>query len=59
MDELWWGYLHVNETIQAKRYFGPEDLKEAHESQFVAKVVGPFPAEDREDALHIVKRLTS
>jgi len=57
--DWWWGYRHVNETIQAKRYFSEDDLKEARQSDYVAKVCGPFPAQDREEALHIVARLTS
>ena len=42
MSLLWWGYIHTNGTIQVKRYFGPEDIREAHESPFVARVYGPF-----------------
>ena len=34
--DLWWGYKHVNDTLQAKRYFGPEDLKEAKEQMGLA-----------------------
>jgi hypothetical protein len=49
--DWWWGYRHVTGTLQVKRYFGMRDLWNAHSSQFVEKVHGPFPAEDREDAL--------
>ena len=54
----WWGYLHQSGTLQAKRYFGPLDIQEANESPFCAVVVGPFEAEDRDDALRIVKEQT-
>lgn len=52
---LWWGYKHESGTLQAKRYFDSRDTDEAHESPFVIKVVGPFPATDREDALNYIK----
>ena len=51
-DQLkWWGYLHTNGSIQAKRYFEPLDINEAMESDFVSGVHGPFSANDRDDAL--------
>lgn len=50
----WWGYLHTNGTIQAKRYFGPKDIQEARESPFCERVQGPFKAKDRNDALAIL-----
>lgn len=53
-DFQWWGYLHVSGTLQAKRYFDVQDIKEAIESPFVDKVHGPFPAQDRDDALKIL-----
>lgn len=55
----WWGYKHVNDILQAKRYYGPDDLAEAKQSEFVVKVVGPFPAQDRKEAIQIVARMTS
>lgn len=57
----WWGYLHTDGSLQAKRYhptFGPGDIEEAFESPFCAKVVGPFEATDREDALQKIAKLT-
>ena len=51
----WWGYVHTLGTIQAKRYFGPQDITEANESPFCKEVYGPFPAKDREDALNIIE----
>jgi len=54
---LWWGYQHVNGTIQAKRYFGIGDLQEAGDSDFVDRLCGPFAAKDRDDALDNVRRI--
>lgn len=54
----WWGYRHVSGTYQAKRYFEPRDIQEARQSQFCETVVGPFLAEDRDEALKIVQELT-
>lgn len=56
--QQWWGYLHTSGTYQAKRYFGPLDIQEAEESPFCAKVVGPFLAENRDEAIEKVKQLT-
>ena len=57
MKNLWWGYLHTSGTLQVKRYFGREDIVEALQSPFCQKVEGPFEAENREEALEIVKGL--
>ena len=53
---LWWGYKHTNGTYQAKRYFIPLDVQEAHESPFCDIVCGPFEAASREEALAIVEQ---
>ena len=53
----WWGYVHVNGSLQAKRYFDKRDIEEALESDFVATVCGPFLAVDRDDALKKIKEL--
>lgn len=54
----WWGYLHENGSIQTKRYFGEQDVIEAQESDFCEKVILPFEAENREQAiLTIVEKL--
>ena len=59
-DKLeWWGYKHNCGSYQAKRYFEKLDITEAQESPFVESVVGPFLAKDRDDALEIVRRLTT
>ena len=54
----WWGYLHTMGTLQAKPYREPLDISEAQESPFCAKVVGPFEATGRDDALRQVAELT-
>lgn len=55
MDKLlWWGYLHTNGSIQAKRYFSELEIAEAIESPFVAYIKQPFEATNREDALWIL-----
>lgn len=55
MKNQWWGYEHVSGTFQAKRYFEPLDIQEARESPFVKTAHGPFEAENREEALSIIK----
>lgn len=54
----WWGYRHTSGTLQAKRYFEHLDIQEAEESPFCAKVIGPFEADTREEALAIVEKNT-
>lgn len=53
---LWWGYIHTNGSIQAKRYFGELDIAEAYESPFIKTVVHQFWATDREEALETIKK---
>ena len=55
MSLTWWGYKHINGSIQVKRFFGKVDLIEAEGSPFVRKVFQPFEAEGREDAIKIIK----
>ena len=52
----WWGYVHVNGSIQVKRYYDADDLKFALESDFVERVCGPFDALNRYDAFEIATR---
>lgn len=47
----WYGYRHENGSIHVKRYFDQRDTDEALESDFVEAVVGPFYADNREEAL--------
>ena len=51
---LWWGYLHTEGKIQAKRYFDRRDLEDAAESPFVETYYGPFAAEGRDEAIKIL-----
>ena len=53
----WWGYLHTQGTIQAKRFFSDLDTQEAEESPFVQKVIYPFEAENREEAIAHIKKI--
>lgn len=59
MSNKWWGYKHVSGTYQAKRYFDKRDIQEANESDFCEKVVGPFEAKNREEALNKIEELTN
>lgn len=52
---LWWGYQHQNGNYQAKRFFDERDLEDAEESPFAEKIIRPFKAFGREDALKIIK----
>ncbi len=54
---LWWGYKHTNGSYQAKRYFDKRDTDEANESPFCDIVVGPFYADNRDEALQMVKEM--
>jgi len=56
-DLKWWAYIHVNGSIQLKRYFDVRDLTEAAESPFVKDIIQPFDAFDREAALAHVKQV--
>jgi len=47
----WWGYRHINGSLQVKRYFDSRDLDDARDSDFVISYTGPFDASDRDDAL--------
>lgn len=57
--ELWWGYKHISGTFQAKKYYDERDTQEAEDSPFVAEVVYPFEAIDRDAALEHVKQQTT
>ena len=47
----WWGYLHVEGSLQIKRYFDEQDLQDARDSSFCAEVSGVVEARDREEAI--------
>lgn len=48
---MWWAYLHTNGSVQVKRFFDQRDITETKESSFVTKIVGPFAATNRDNAL--------
>lgn len=52
-DLMWWGYLHQNGTIQVKRWFGDHKdyTDDCDGNPFVVRVVKPFEAKTREEAL--------
>lgn len=53
----WWGYLHVEGTLQVKRFhpdFGRGDMDDAYSSPFCKNVVGPFDAPDRQVAINLI-----
>lgn len=59
---MFWGYLHANGKIQVKRWFGDhKDYTEDCEgNDFVQRVVKPFEAASREEAIEIIaKALTT
>jgi hypothetical protein len=51
----WYGYLHTDGTIHAKRYFDMEDIIEANASDFVSETYGPFDARTAVEAASIVR----
>lgn len=52
----WWGYLHSNGTPQLKRWFGDHKdyTEDTYDNPFVLKVVPPFVAGTREEAIEIL-----
>lgn len=55
---MWWGYLHQNHTIQCKRWFGDHEdyTGDCRGNPFVLKVVPPFEADSREEAVQVLER---
>lgn len=54
MLNLWWGYLHINNTLKVKRFFDFIDIIDAEKSPFVKQIFRPFPAENHNDAVLII-----
>jgi len=55
----WYGYVHVDGGLHIRRYFTEQqagDIDEAIESDFVAKVIGPFMAPNRAAALKFLRK---
>lgn len=58
MDDIrvtWWGYIHTNGSVIAKRYYDRAALRDARESTFVNIVVEPFLADNHSEAVKIIK----
>lgn len=55
-ENQWWGYQHINGKLQAKVYYDWKDITLAEISPFVAQVVYPFLARDREHALAFIQQ---
>ncbi len=56
MNNMWWGYLHQNGSIQVKRWFGDHKdyIDDCEGNPFVIQVVPPFVADSREEAIGIL-----
>lgn len=56
-DLMWWGYLHVNGTLQVKRWFGDHKdyTDDCEGNDFVQRVVPPFKAASYIEALNIIQ----
>ena len=57
--ERWWGYYHVNGTIQVKRVNPDtyrEDIEDAQDSHLVRRVAEAFDAEGRQDAVEKMRQ---
>lgn len=55
-NNMWWGYLHSNGTVQVKRWFGDHEdyTGDCIGNPFVLEVVRPFEANSHEEALKII-----
>jgi hypothetical protein len=51
----WWGYIHINKSIQVKRYFNHSGITNARQSDLVEKVYLEFPARDRNHAIEQIE----
>ena len=52
---LWWGYIHINNSIQVKRFFSKDDIDDAYESPFAEHVFEEFEANSREEAIKYIE----
>lgn len=59
MKNDWWGYVHIDGSIQVNRLHSYVDIEEAEQSDFVLQVVGPFEADNRNDAINKVVEAVS
>lgn len=55
---MWWGYLHQNGSIQVKRWNGDhrDYTDDCDGNEFVQRVVHPFEAATREQAIEIITK---
>lgn len=55
---MWWGYLHSNNTIQLKRWWGDHQdyTTDCENNPFVQEVVEPFEANTYEEAWSIIQQ---
>ena len=55
---MWWGYLHQNNKLQLKRWHGDHQdyTTDCQGNPFVQRVVTPFAASSREEAMEILKQ---
>ena len=55
---IYWGYLHSNNTVQIKRWFGDKGdyTSDCIGNPFVQQVVEPFEANTREEAEAIINK---
>jgi hypothetical protein len=56
-QNMWWGYLHQNGTIQVKSWLGDirDYTDDCYDNPFVIQVVPPFEANTKEEAYTIIK----
>ena len=59
MNNLWWGYLHINGNLLLKRFLDFSSIEDAKEGMngrgFVVNYCGPFEAEDSEKAMKFLE----
>ena len=57
-DNMWWGYLHQNGTIQLKWWWGDhaDYTTDCQDNPFVLEVVKPFEAYSQAEALNILQQ---
>jgi len=59
-NNMWWGYLNSNGTVQVKRWFGDHEdyTGDCYGNPFVVRVVKPFESDSYDEAhKYIVKTL--
>jgi hypothetical protein len=54
---MWYGYIHLNGFMHAKRIASAADWEEAWQSNFVKKITRPFSAVSRDNAVETIKKI--